>query len=153
LQERNAAREDVDALRRDADRSAAEILALETEVARLEARVDRLRSALNELGGGPVEPVACDATGILAAIRAQVPIAAPMTWESVTIQACQGGYAFVLAHPGNIPPGSNVEGSEQVFLRNDGDEWIAIASGTGISCSDPDVSRELEQACSELGLP
>ncbi|HEX5902524.1 MAG TPA: hypothetical protein VF028_05365 [Actinomycetota bacterium] len=153
LRERDEARGDVEALRADADRSAAEILAFQAEVARLESRVERLRSAAGEIGGGPVAPVVCNASDFLAAIRAQVSIAAPMVWDSVTIQACRGDYAFVLAHPGNIPQGSNVEDSEQVILRNDAGEWVVIASGTGISCSDPDIIPGLEQACSELGLP
>jgi hypothetical protein len=153
VQERDEAREEAASARSDADRSDAQVLVLEAEVARLEARVARLRSAPNEPGGEPIAPVVCDASAILAAIRAQVPIAAPMVWGSVTVQACAGDYAFVLAHPENIPEGSNVEESEQVFLRNDAGDWVVIASGTGISCSDAGIGPELEQACSELGLP
>jgi hypothetical protein len=151
--ERDRARLEAASARSDADRSTAQILVLEAEVARLEARVERLRSASSEPGGEPIAPIARDASAILAAIRAQVPIADPMVWSSVTVQACGGDYAFVLAHPGHIPTGSNVEESEQVFLRNDAGEWVVIASGTGISCSDADIGPELEQACSELGLP
>ena len=152
LQQRDEARREAEASRTDADRSGAEIIALQAEVARLRSRVERLRSTVDEPGGA-VAPLACDASDILAAIRAQVPIGAPMVWDSVTIQACRGDYAFVLAHPGNVPAGTNVEESEQVFLRNDGGEWVVVASGTGISCSDVDITLGLEQACSELGLP
>lgn len=153
VQERDEARREADALMADADRADAEILSLRAEVAGLAARVERLRSLVGEPNGGSVAPLACSASDILAAVRAQVPIAEPMVWDSVTIQACRGGYAFVLAHPGNVPPGTQVEESEQVFLRNDGGEWTVIGSGTGISCSDPDIPPELEQACTALGLP
>lgn len=152
VQERDEARREADALVADAELANTEIFSLRAEVARLEARVEHLRSMVGEPIGTPGVPPSCNASDILAAVRAQVPIAEPMVWDSVTIQACRGGYAFVLAHPGNVPPGTQVEGSEQVFLRNDGGEWIVIDSGTGISCADADIPPELEQACSELGL-
>lgn len=151
LQERNAARQEADALRADAGLSAAEVQALEAQVGQLRGRVERLQAAVDDLSV-PGATTSCSAADILAAIRAQVLIATPMVWDSVSIQECRAGYAWVLAHPGNIPAGSNVEESEQVFLRNEGGEWIVIASGTGISCSDPDLFPDLEQACSELGL-
>lgn len=95
--------------------------------------------------------VACDSAAMLLAIQG-VEIAAPMIWESVTIKQCRNGYARVLAHPGNVPPEWNVEDSEQVFLKDSGDAWQVITSGTGIGCSDEDRSSELAEACEALGL-
>ncbi|MGH2554294.1 MAG: hypothetical protein ACRDHO_01060 [Actinomycetota bacterium] len=94
----------------------------------------------------------CDPAGMLLAIQEEIEIGAPLIWESVTIKQCRNGYARVLAHPGNVPPDSNVESSEQVFLNHSGHAWKVITSGTGIACSDQDRSSELQEACEGLGL-
>ena len=94
----------------------------------------------------------CDPAAMLLAIQQEVEIGPPLIWESVTIKQCRNGYARVLAHPGNVPPESNHEDSEQVFLKDSGHTWKVITSGTGIACSDPDRSSEFEEACEGLGL-
>jgi hypothetical protein len=94
----------------------------------------------------------CDPAAMLLAIQEAIEIGPPMIWESVTIKQCRNGYARALAHPGNVPLEWNVEDSEQVFLKDSGDAWQVITSGTGIACSDPDRSSELGEACEGLGL-
>ena len=140
IQQRDEARQAAEALSADAMSDRAHIHALEAHVAGLQARVERLRNA--SAGSSALVYRASD---ILAAVRAQVPIAEPMVWESVSIQVCGLGYAYVLAHPGNIPAGTNVEGSEQVFLKTDSGEWTVITSGTGISPSEV-LPPELQEA-------
>ena len=131
VQQRNEARQEAEALTANARSDRADIRALEGRVAGLQARLERLRNAYAARSA-----VVYRASDILATVRAQVPIAEPMVWESVSIQVCGRGYAYVLAHPGNAPAGANVEDSEQVFLKTRGGEWTVIASGTGISPSE-----------------
>lgn len=150
-QERDQARLLVESLEADASRSDAQIQTLETNVVELTARVDKLRSRVDRLQGQSAVPLVCTASDLLSAVRAQVDIAEPMVFDAVSIQECGGGYARVYAQPGNVPAGSNVD-SEQVFLRYEQHEWIVIASGTGITCSDQDLSGDVEQACAALGL-
>lgn len=103
--------------------------------------------------GQPKAPAAesCDGEAMLSAIQEEVEIAPPMTWESVAVKQCRNGYARVLARPGNIPEGQNIEDGEQVFLKESGGAWEVIASGSGIACSDSDRSAELAEACVALG--
>ena len=131
IQQRDEARQSAEALTTQATNDRAHIRALERQVAGLQGRLERLRNAY-----AASSAIVYRASDILAAVRAQVPIAEPMVWQSVSIQVCGRGYAFVLAHPGNIPAGSSVEDSEQVFLKNEGGEWTVIASGTGIDPSE-----------------
>lgn len=152
LQERDDARQEAAALRAAADLSTTEMQALEARVAQLEAIVKRLRSTVEDLNRQLGGTASCNASDILASIRAQVDIGPPLVWDSVSIQECQGGYARVYAHPGNVPAGWSVEDSEQVFLRSEADGWVVITSGTGISCADSDLSPDLERACTTLGL-
>jgi hypothetical protein len=93
----------------------------------------------------------CDPAAMLLAIREEIEIGPPMIWESVTIKQCRNGYARVLAHPGNVPPGTALD-DEQVFLRDVDGSWEVITSGSGIACSDEDRLPELKEACEGLGL-
>ena len=68
-------------------------------------------------------------------------------WASVDIQECRNGYARVYAHLRGMPGEA-----EQVFLRDVDGSWQVITSGTGITCSDQDISPELKDACGALGL-
>ena len=131
IRQRDEARQAAGALSAGAKDDRAQIRALEAQVAGLKARLERVRDAYAASSG-----LVYRASDILAAVRAQVPIAEPMVWQSVSIQVCGQGYAYVLAHPGNIPAGTNVEESEQVFLRFEGGGWTVIDSGTGISPSE-----------------
>jgi hypothetical protein len=131
IEQRDEARQAAETSKAAARSERAQIRALEAQVTGLQGRVERLRNAYAASAS-----LVYRASDILAAVRAQVPIAEPMVWDSVSILVCGRGYASVLAHPGNIPAGSNVEDSEQVFLRNRGGEWTVIASGTGISPSE-----------------
>jgi hypothetical protein len=140
IQQRDDARQAAEALSADARSDRAHIRALEAQVAGLQARVERLQNA-----SAASSALVYRASDILSAVRAQVPIAEPMIWESVSIQACGLGYAYVLAHPGNIPAGTNVEDSEQVILKTESGEWTVITSGTGISPSEV-LPPELQEA-------
>lgn len=96
----------------------------------------------------------CDPVAMLPVIREEVDIGVEgVFWESVEIQNCQNGYVRVLAFWGGTPPpGSSLEASEQVFLRDVGGMWNVLTSGSGITCSDTDLPPELEEACRALGL-
>jgi len=69
----------------------------------------------------------------------------------VQIERCRNGYARVFAIPRTNPPGQAQLESEQVFLRYLNGSWRSVSEGTGLSCSDPDVSRALLRACTALG--
>ena len=119
-----------------------DIRALEAQVAGLQARVERLRntsaaSSAPRLQGVRHPRRPCEL---------KVPIAEPMVWESVSIQVCGLGYAYVLAHPGNIPAGTNVEDSEQVFLKTEGGEWTVIYLGNGRQPIGRSFRLELQEA-------
>lgn len=152
VQQRDEARQDLSASEAEASRSADEVAALTARVQQLRARVDGLRSTLAGLSSQIGSAPSCNAEDMLTAVRRELPIGSPLIWESVSIQECQNGYARVYAHPGNVPAGSNVEDSEQVFLKYAEGEWTVITSGTGIACTDSDLSPELRQACVGLGL-
>jgi hypothetical protein len=76
-------------------------------------------------------------------------------WESVEIKECQNGYARVFAVTGGppTPPGTQLEGSEQVFLQEIGGEWKMLSSGSGLDCYPGSMPPDLKDACEALGLP
>ena len=119
---------------------------LSTRVASLQKRVATLKEQL-AAANAPVPAVAaCDPRVMLPVIQDQVEIAPPLSFGSVTIAACENGYARVFANVADPPPGT--EDAEQVFLQDDGGTWTVIASGTGIGCTDPDLAA----ACKALDL-
>ena len=120
-----------------------EVASLSESVSEKEREIERLRSGLREIRR-------CQAAPMLEAIR-EIPIAPPLAWAAVAVNECQNGYARVSAIPGNVPPGSSYD-NEQVFLAWSGGAWEVLASGTGIGCSDADISPELRQACHALEL-
>ena len=152
VRQRDEARQDLAASEAEARRSADEVAALTAQVQYLRARVHGLRSTLAGLSSQIGSAPSCNAEEMLAAVRRELPIGSPLIWESVSIQECQNGYARVYAHPGNVPAGSHVEDSEQVFLKDAEGEWTVITSGTGITCTDSDLWPELREACVGLGL-
>ncbi|MGA9161045.1 MAG: hypothetical protein WB297_09320 [Actinomycetota bacterium] len=152
VQQRDEAKQDLAASQAEASRSADEAAALTAQVRHLRARVDGLRSTLAGLSSQIGSAPSCNAEDMLAAVRRELRIGSPLIWESVSIQECQNGYARVYAHPGNVPAGSHIEDSEQVFLRYAEGERTVITSGTGIACTDSDLWPELREACVGLGL-
>jgi hypothetical protein len=92
---------------------------------------------------------------MLPVIRAQVLIAkeAGVFFASVDILECQKGYARVGAIISNPPPGTHLEPSEQVFLKDVGGRWTVLSSGSGIFCLPPYAPAEMKDACDALGLP
>jgi len=133
----------LNAARLKAGASSATIATLTHRVDTLTSRVNRLRASLAR---ATAPTAACDPRAMLPVIQDQVSISPPLAWGSVTIDACQNGYARVFAGVSNPPP--NLEGSELVYLQDLDGTWKVIASGTGLTCSDPEV----ETACSALGL-
>lgn len=71
--------------------------------------------------------------------------------DDVDVANCRNGYARVYAIPRENPTGHPQHESEQVFLRDVGGTWEVVESGTGISCSDRDLSSQLLQVCDGLG--
>jgi hypothetical protein len=133
--------------------SATAALALRQSEAPQPAAARKVKPVVANVDAGKAQApaAACDSAAMLVAIRDDVEIAPPLTWESVDIKQCQNGYARVLAHAGNVPPGTALD-EEQVFLRDLDGSWEVITSGSGIACSDEDRSSELEEACEGLGL-
>jgi hypothetical protein len=56
----------------------------------------------------------------------------------IRIERCRNGYAHVFSPPSD---------GEQYFLRYLDDSWHSVSEGTGLSCSDPDISRAVFRAC------
>jgi hypothetical protein len=69
----------------------------------------------------------------------------------VEIARCRNGYAHVFAIPRTGPSGHATAEGEQFFLRYRHGAWSNVATGTGISCADPDAGRSLLGACTALG--
>jgi hypothetical protein len=69
----------------------------------------------------------------------------------VQIERCRNGYAHVFAIPRTNPPGQPQVDSEQLYLRYLNGSWGSVSEGTGLSCTDPDISRALLRACTALG--
>jgi hypothetical protein len=76
-------------------------------------------------------------------------------WDSVDIKECQNRYARVFAVTAGPPPppGTQLEGSEQVFLQDVGGEWKMLSSGSGLDCYPGSMPPDLKDACEALGLP
>ena len=98
----------------------------------------------------------CEPDAMLPVIRAQVPIGTPgVFFDSVDILECQMGYAraaAIISNP-NPTPGTHLEPSEQVFLRDAGGRWTVLSSGSGIFCLPPFTPAAMKDACDALGLP
>lgn|GEM_PF-4513813 len=96
-----------------------------------------------------VPPVAsCDEDELLEVVRRVLVPENPAIIGSVTVGACQNGYAQVFA----LPTETNLEG-EQLFLADRGGVWEVVDFGTGIDCSDASFPvEEMVDACVALGL-
>lgn len=101
----------------------------------------------------PVAP--CDPEAMLPVIGEAIQIPYDgMFWESVEIQECRNGYARVFAITGGTPPtGTQLEGSEQVFLQDIEGQWAMLSSGSGLDCYPGSMPPDLKDACEALGLP
>ncbi len=100
-------------------------------------------------------PAPCDPEAMLPVISEAIEIPyTGMFWDSVDIAGCQNGYARVVAITGGTPPpGTQLEGSEQVFLQDVGGEWKMLSSGSGLDCYPGSMPPDLKEACEALGLP
>lgn len=67
------------------------------------------------------------------------------------VVACRDGYAHVYAIPQQNPEGQNQYDSEQFWLKWEDGDWVGVAQGTGITCSDTDRTPEHAAACDALG--
>jgi hypothetical protein len=66
------------------------------------------------------------------------------------IQRCRNGYAHVFAISRPNPPGHPRYDHEQLFLRDVNGAWQSVAEGTGIACSDADITAAMLRACRAL---
>lgn len=99
----------------------------------------------------------CDPEAMLPVIRESIDPRSDLGrfWDKVDIKECQNGYAHVFAITGGPPPppGTQLEGSEQVFLQDIAGEWNMLSSGSGLDCYPGSVPEDLKDACAALGLP
>jgi hypothetical protein len=66
------------------------------------------------------------------------------------IKRCRNGYAHVFAISRPNPPGHPQYENEQLFLRDVNGAWQSVAEGTGIACSDADITAAMLRACRAL---
>jgi hypothetical protein len=69
------------------------------------------------------------------------------------IRRCRNGYAHVFAISRPNPPGHPQYENEQLFLRDVNGSWQSVAEGTGIACSDADITAAMLRACRALNYP
>jgi hypothetical protein len=69
------------------------------------------------------------------------------------IKRCRNGYAHVFAISRHNPPGHPQYENEQLFLRDVNGSWQSVAEGTGIACSDADITAAMLRACRALDYP
>jgi hypothetical protein len=69
------------------------------------------------------------------------------------IKRCRNGYAHVFAISRPNPPGHPQYENEQLFLRDVNGSWHSVAEGTGIACSDVDITAAMLGACRALDYP
>ncbi|TMK76504.1 MAG: hypothetical protein E6G47_12400 [Actinobacteria bacterium] len=95
----------------------------------------------------------CDPDLLLAAVVAAGPAPEGLYWASVEVANCRNGYARVWAITGGTPPpGIQLEGSEQVFLKDVGGTWQVFTSGSGLDCVSEPLGPDMKEACEALGL-
>jgi hypothetical protein len=97
----------------------------------------------------------CEQEAMLPVIREAIDIVnLGLFWESVDIEECRNGYAHVFAITGGTPPpGTELEGSEQVFLIDVEGHWEMLSSGSGLDCYPGSMPADLKDACEALDLP
>jgi hypothetical protein len=76
-----------------------------------------------------------------------------LTIVRADIRRCRNGYAHVFAISGHNPPGHPQYENEQLFLRDVNGSWQSMAEGTGIACSDADITAAMLRACRALDYP
>jgi hypothetical protein len=76
-----------------------------------------------------------------------------LTIVGADIKRCRNGYAHVFAIPAHNPPGHPQYDNEQLFLRDVNGSWQSLAEGTGIACSDADITAAMLRACRALDYP
>jgi len=118
--------------------------------------VEQAEGDQEQLPGTPAAAL-CDPQAMLPVISEAIEPRSDLGrfWDSVDIKECQNGYARVFAVTGGPPPppGTQLEGSEQVFLQNVGGEWKMLSSGSGLDCHPGSMPPDMKDACEALGLP
>jgi len=76
-----------------------------------------------------------------------------LTIVGADIKRCRNGYAHVFAIPAHNPPGHPQYDNQQLFLRDVNGAWQSVAEGTGIACSDADITAAMLRACRALDYP
>jgi hypothetical protein len=99
-----------------------------------------------------VSGAACSSQAILPLLKRKFD-----SGELVIVQAdikrCRNGYAHVFAISRPNPPGHPQYENEQLFLRDVNGSWQSVAEGTGIACSDADITPAMLRACRALDYP
>jgi hypothetical protein len=76
-----------------------------------------------------------------------------LTIVGADIKRCRNGYAHVFAISRHNPPGHPQYDNQQLFLRDVNGSWRSVAEGTGIACSDADITAAMLRACRALDYP
>jgi hypothetical protein len=76
-----------------------------------------------------------------------------LTIVRADLKRCRNGYAHVFAISRHNPPGHPQYDNEQLFLRDVNGSWQSVAEGTGIACSDADITAAMLRACRALDYP
>lgn len=92
----------------------------------------------------------CDEASLFAAVAALFPDRVPAPFTSVTIDACRGGFAQVVAIADQstcATVGQECHDSQQFWFEDVAGVWTFLDSGTGISCNTGEMSPPIEPAC------
>jgi hypothetical protein len=101
-----------------------------------------------------VSHAACSSQAILPLLKRKFDNpAGELTIVRADIKRCRSGYAHVFAISGRNPPGHPQYENEQLFLRDVNGSWQSVAEGTGIACSDADITAAMLRACRALDYP
>lgn len=79
--------------------------------------------------------------------------ASELTIVRADIKRCRNGYAHVFAISRHSPPGHPEYDNEQLFLRDVNGSWQSVAEGTGIACTDANITAATLHACRALDYP
>ncbi len=87
----------------------------------------------------------CDPAALLVAVEAAIPV----SWTSVNVNACRGGFATLvaIADQSACPAGTECRENQLVWMQDVAGEWVYLTSGTEIGCEPDQISPVIEEAC------
>ena len=93
-----------------------------------------------------VVSASCDPAALLAAVEAAIPV----SWMSVNVSSCRGGFATLvaIADQSACPSGSECRENQLVWMQDVAGEWVYLTSGSEIGCEPDQISPAIEEACS-----